>query len=48
MHRPDHGDTIGSFIAKHLHSFPAWLKIVCTVRSDAIGAAKGLPFHQIR
>ena len=50
LHRPDRGDTIGSFISKHLDAFPPWIKFVCTVRSDAKGmrAAKGLPFHQIR
>ena len=47
-HRPDHGDTIGTFLARHLESIPPWLKIVCTVRSEAAAlAAKGLPFHHV-
>jgi len=47
QHRPDYGDTLASFIAKHLHQFPSWLKIVCTVRSDMFDVARSLPFHQI-
>ena len=43
------GDTIGSFIAKHLQLFPPWLKIIITVRADKINTAtRGLPFHHIR
>ncbi len=34
IHRPDHGDTIATFISKHLLKFPHWLKIVCTVRTE--------------
>ena len=42
------GDTIATFIAKHLELFPSWLKVVCTVRSSmAPTVAKALPFHQI-
>ena len=49
LHRPDRGDTIGSFLARHLDSFPSWIKFVVTVRSDrgSLPAVKGLPFHQI-
>ena len=47
LHRPDLGDTIGSFIAKHLESFPNWLKVLCTVRSSMTSVVKCLPFHQI-
>ena len=46
--RTDHGETIGTFIGKHLRLLPSWLKIVCTVRSDCIACTKSLPFHQIR
>ena len=46
-YRPDQGDTVGSFIAKHLESFPSWLKVVCTVRSSMTCVVKCLPFHQI-
>lgn len=48
-HRPDRGDSIGSFLARHLDSFPSWIKFLVTVRSDQRGqaAVKGLPFHQM-
>ena len=49
LHRPDQGDTIGTFIAKHLESFPSWLKVVCTVRSGmAATVAKSLPFDSLK
>ena len=49
FHRPDYGLTLGQFIAKHLPSFPPWLKIVCTVRtSSKQTCAANLPFHNIR
>ena len=38
---------LGSFITKHLESFPNWLKVVCTVRSGMTSVVKCLPFHQI-
>ena len=47
-HRPDYGDTIASFLHKHIDSFPAWLKIVTTVRTSAVDILHNLPFHQIR
>ncbi len=49
-HRPDKGDTIASFLARHLDSFPQWIRFVVTVRSSEGGSPviKGLPFHQIR
>jgi len=48
VHRPDHGNTIASFLAKHLAKFPEWLKVVCTVRSalqDLV--TRQLPFQRI-
>ena len=47
-HRADYGDTIASFVEKHLIRFPAWLKIVCTVRSSARDVTRGLPFYIVR
>merc|ERR1740137_367204 len=47
QHRPDYGDTLASFITKHIHQFPSWLKIVCTVRSSMVEATKLMPFHTI-
>jgi len=46
-HRPDYGHTLASFLALHAANFPAWLKIVATVRSSAMEAARSLPFHKI-
>lgn len=44
-HRPDQGDTIGSFLARMVTYFPAWLKIIATVRTQMIEFVKltGLP-----
>lgn len=47
LHRPDQGDTIGTFIDKHLETFPHWLKVICTVRSSMTDVVRCLPFHQI-
>merc|ERR1719319_441009 len=47
FHRPDFGDTLISFIGRHLANFPAWLKIVATVRSCMKEEVKCLPFHSI-
>ena len=46
-HQPDHGDSIVSFLAKHLKAFPSWMKFIATVKSEKLGLVKGLPFHQI-
>jgi hypothetical protein len=48
LHRPDYGDTIAGFLARHLDSFPAWLKVVCTIRTASKQAVRSLPFHTIR
>nr|CAD7589252.1 unnamed protein product [Timema genevievae] len=29
-HRPDHGDTLAQFLARHIPHFPPWLKIIWT------------------
>jgi len=47
QHRPDYGDTLTSFLAKHLPHFPSWLKIICTVRSSMFDTTRVLPFHKI-
>ena len=41
-HRPNYGDTLSSFVEKHLISFPNWLKIVATVISNARDVTRGL------
>ena len=48
FHRPDYGDTLISFIAKHLPSFPSWLKLVLTIRTDKKDLTKALLFPNIR
>lgn len=39
-HRPDHGDTIGSFLARMVTYFPPWLKIIVTVRTQMMEYVK--------
>ncbi|XP_028135777.1 protein TANC2 isoform X4 [Diabrotica virgifera virgifera] len=46
-HRPDHGDTITTFLLKHISSFPSWLKVITTVRSQLEEVTKQLPFTRI-
>lgn len=48
IHRPDHGDTIGTFLSQYLLKFPSWLKIICTVRSSMQDVTRTLPFQTIR
>lgn len=33
FHKPDYGDTIASFVARHADDMPSWLKLVVTVRT---------------
>lgn len=46
-HRPDYGDTITSFLSSMCHSFPPWLKIIATVRSQMMDYTSTLPFSRI-
>lgn len=46
-HRPDHGDTIASFLVKHICKFPAWLKVVATLRTNLEDALPSLPLTKI-
>ncbi|CAH0559167.1 unnamed protein product [Brassicogethes aeneus] len=46
-HRPDHGDTITTFLAKHVANFPTWLKVLCTVRSQLQEVTKQLPYTRV-
>ena len=48
LHRSDYGDTITTFISKHRDTFPDWLKLVCSVRSDKREIASNLQFKHIR
>ncbi|XP_064595070.1 protein TANC2-like isoform X3 [Liolophura sinensis] len=47
FHKPDYGDTIASFLAWHISKFPAWLKVVVTVRTVLQDIVKPLPFYRI-
>ncbi|XP_066156295.1 protein TANC2 isoform X3 [Euwallacea fornicatus] len=46
-HRPDHGDTITTFLQKHVPNFPSWLKVVATVRTNLQELTKQFPFTRI-
>ncbi|XP_055856769.1 protein TANC2 isoform X2 [Episyrphus balteatus] len=46
-HRPDHGHTIGTFLAKMTQYFPSWLKVVATVRTQMLELVKGLSFTKM-
>jgi len=43
-HRPDNGDTIASFLARHALQFPHWLKVIVTVRTSLLDATQLLPY----
>lgn len=46
-HRPDHGDTIASFLAKMTEFFPTWLRVIATIRTQMTEHVKGLSFTKI-
>ncbi|XP_068143289.1 protein TANC2 isoform X1 [Drosophila tropicalis] len=46
-HRPDHGHTIASFLAKMTPHFPAWLKLVATVRTQMLELVKAPSYTQL-
>lgn len=46
-HRPDHGDTLISFLIKHISNFPSWIKILATMRTQLQEIAKDLPYTRI-
>ncbi|ELK28143.1 Protein TANC1 [Myotis davidii] len=47
FHKPDYGDTLSSFIAKIISKFPAWLKLIVTVRANFQEIVNGLPFVKL-
>lgn len=47
FHKPDYGDTISSFLGRHVMRFPPWLKIVATVRSSLVDVTQLMPFYTI-
>ncbi|XP_046867950.1 protein TANC2 isoform X4 [Drosophila willistoni] len=46
-HRPDHGHTIASFLAKMTPHFPTWLKLVATVRTQMLELVKAPSYTQL-
>lgn len=46
-HRPDHGHTIATFLAKMTQYFPSWLKVVATVRTQMLEYVKGLSYTKM-
>ncbi|XP_036174611.1 protein TANC1 isoform X2 [Myotis myotis] len=47
FHKPDYGDTLSSFIAKIISKFPAWLKLIVTVRANFQEIVSELPFVKL-
>lgn len=47
FHKPDYGDTIASFLCRHIEQFPLWLKLVLTVHSSLVEITKDLGFTTI-
>ncbi|XP_067597915.1 protein TANC1 isoform X1 [Pseudorca crassidens] len=47
FHKPDYGDTLSSFITKIISKFPAWLKLIVTVRANFQEIVSKLPFVKL-
>ena len=47
FHKPDYGDTIASFLTKHIAKFPTWLKVIVSVRTMLQDLTKFLPFQRV-
>ncbi|XP_051705445.1 protein TANC1 isoform X4 [Oryctolagus cuniculus] len=47
FHKPDYGDTLSSFITKIISKFPAWLKLIVTVRANFQEIVSALPFVKL-
>ncbi|XP_068101808.1 protein TANC1 [Hyperolius riggenbachi] len=47
FHKPDYGDTIASFVSKIVSSFPSWMKLIVTVRSNFQEITSSLPLSKI-
>ncbi|XP_021121598.1 protein TANC1 isoform X2 [Heterocephalus glaber] len=47
FHKPDYGDTLSSFITKIISKFPAWLKLIVTVRANFQEIVSKLPFIKL-
>lgn len=47
FHKPDYGETIATFLSKILSSFPLWMKLIVTVRSNFQEITTLLPLSKI-
>ncbi|XP_058156821.1 protein TANC1 isoform X5 [Dasypus novemcinctus] len=47
FHKPDYGDTLSSFITKIISKFPAWLKLIVTVRANFQEIVSALPLTKL-
>ncbi|XP_057361516.1 protein TANC1 isoform X3 [Manis pentadactyla] len=47
FHKPDYGDTLSSFITRIISKFPAWLKLIVTVRANFQEIISALPFVKL-
>lgn len=47
FHKPDYGDTIASFIVRHIDKIPVWLKLILSVHTNMIEITNLLPFPRI-
>ncbi|XP_042230874.1 protein TANC2-like isoform X3 [Homarus americanus] len=46
-HRPDHADTLASFLARHAVKLPSFVKLIVSVRTQLADLTRLLPFHRI-
>ncbi|KAK7071448.1 Protein tanc2, partial [Halocaridina rubra] len=46
-HRPDHADTLASFLAHHAVKVPSFIKFIVSVRTQLVDLTQLLPFHHI-
>ncbi|KAK8385525.1 hypothetical protein O3P69_016365 [Scylla paramamosain] len=46
-HRPDHADTLASFLARYAVKLPSFIKLVVSVRTQLAELTRLLPFHRI-
>jgi len=47
-YKEDVGDTIASFVSKHILRLPSCLKLIITVNKDQHELISLMPFHQIK
>nr|XP_045610158.1 protein TANC2-like isoform X4 [Procambarus clarkii] len=46
-HRPDHADTLASFLARYAVKLPSFIKLIVSVRTQLADLTRLLPFHRI-